>query len=93
VNCLGALLGDGWFRGNYDLDNRRNFVWHAAGIAGPARDYLQRRKKQIVSTDENWKATTGPILLSDIYDGETYDARMERAGWSAPGYDDRIGRA
>src|SRR5439155_23439069 len=25
---------------------------------------------------------------SDIYDGETYDARLERPGWSMPGYDD-----
>jgi len=27
--------------------------------------------------------------MSDIYDGERYDARLEKAGWSRPGYDDR----
>ena len=26
---------------------------------------------------------------NDLYDGETYDARLERAGWSEAGYDDR----
>jgi alpha-L-rhamnosidase len=30
----------------------------------------------------------GPILNSQIYDGESYDARLERAGWNAGGYDD-----
>jgi len=30
----------------------------------------------------------GPILWSEIYDGESYDARREQAGWSSAGYDD-----
>ncbi len=25
---------------------------------------------------KHWRAATGPILASDIYDGETYDARL-----------------
>src|SRR5206468_6098283 len=43
---------------------------------------------QTVVTDSTWKASTGPILVSDIYDGETYDARLEKTGWSSPSYDD-----
>jgi alpha-L-rhamnosidase len=36
-----------------------------------------------VTTDSTWKATTkGPIRANNEYDGETYDARMEMAGWS-----------
>src|SRR4029453_17309943 len=46
-------------------------------------------RKETIATDQNWKATTGPILMSDIYHGETYDARLEKAGWAAPGFDDR----
>ncbi|MGO4756492.1 family 78 glycoside hydrolase catalytic domain, partial [Streptomyces sp. 2MCAF27] len=30
---------------------------------------------------------TGPVLRSEIYDGEVYDARLERDGWSRPGHD------
>src|ERR1700694_825366 len=44
---------------------------------------------QVVSTDNQWRTSTGPILMSDIYDGETYDARLEKSGWSGAGYDDR----
>ncbi len=42
-----------------------------------------------ITSDESWRAATGPILTSDIYDGETYDARLEKQGWSTPDFDDR----
>lgn len=41
-----------------------------------------------VSTNSLWKTAPGPILWNDIYDGETYDARLERSGWDFPGYND-----
>ena len=35
----------------------------------------------------------GPIRSADLYDGEDYDARLERPGWSTAGFDDRrLGR-
>ena len=39
-------------------------------------------------TDSGWKTATGPILGSDLYDGEDYDARLEMPGWNTPGFDD-----
>ncbi|MBC2593221.1 family 78 glycoside hydrolase catalytic domain [Ruficoccus amylovorans] len=33
-----------------------------------------------------WQTAAGPIRLNSIYDGETYDARMEKIGWERPGY-------
>src|SRR5947208_10528275 len=42
-----------------------------------------------VASDSQWKTATGPILTSDIYGGETYDARLERSRWTAASYDDR----
>lgn len=39
-------------------------------------------------TDERWKTAPGPVLASCIYDGETYDAREEIAGWDEPSFDD-----
>src|SRR5438093_439311 len=44
--------------------------------------------QQVIGTGKGWKAATGPIRWSDIYDGESYDARLEKQGWSRPGYDD-----
>ncbi|MDT0569094.1 alpha-L-rhamnosidase N-terminal domain-containing protein [Streptomyces sp. DSM 3412] len=43
----------------------------------------------VTRTDDGWRATdTGPHRADDLYDGQTYDARRELTGWTAPGFDD-----
>src|SRR5205814_2315610 len=44
--------------------------------------------KEIIATDEHWKTSTGAITFDSIYEGETYDARLERPVWDAAEYDD-----
>jgi len=44
---------------------------------------------EINVSDATWKASTGPILMSDIYNGEIYDARLEKKGWSKAGFNDQ----
>ena len=86
ANAVGATLGDGWYRGRLAWRDRRNtYGTDLALLAQIVVRYTDGRE-QIVATDEHWKAATGPILASDIYNGETYDARLERAGWSQAGY-------
>jgi alpha-L-rhamnosidase len=34
-------------------------------------------KKNSVATNNDWHASLGPIITSEIYDGEKYDARLE----------------
>lgn len=88
-NALGAMLGDGWFRGRlgYGGGRRNLYGEHLALLAQLEITYADGTTERIV-TDETWRAARGPILASDIYDGETYDARLERRGWSKAGYDD-----
>ena len=40
-------------------------------------------------SDASWKTAAGPILEDSVYNGETYDARLETPGWERPGFDDR----
>ena len=42
-----------------------------------------------IVTDGSWKASYGPLLESDIFQGETYDANRELTGFSEAGFDDR----
>lgn len=88
-NCLGAILGDGWFRGNIGFHHQRNAYGKKVALLAQLVITYKDGKQQIIGTDENWKASTGPIVSSDIYNGETYDARLERSGWSTANYDDR----
>ena len=88
-NAVGAILGDGWYRGQLGFNPKRNLYGKRLGLRLQLEiRYRDGRSERIVS-DSQWKTATGPILASDIYGGETYDARLERAGWTSAGYDDR----
>ncbi|MGN6672952.1 MAG: family 78 glycoside hydrolase catalytic domain, partial [Thermomicrobiales bacterium] len=88
-NAAGAIVADGWYRGRlaFGGGRRNNYGDRLALLAQLEIRYADGTTDRIV-TGENWRAATGPILASDIYDGETYDARLQRPGWATPGYDD-----
>jgi alpha-L-rhamnosidase len=89
-NTIAASLGDGWYRGRLSFGGGRRNVYgdRLALLAQLEIEYADGATERVV-TDDAWRAATGPIRASDIYDGETYDARLERPGWATSGYDDR----
>ena len=87
-NSLAATLGDGWFRGQVAWNPKRNNYGTKLALLAQLMITFSDGSHQVVGTDEKWKASIGPILASDIYDGETYDARLQQAGWSMPGFND-----
>jgi len=98
ANAIGALLGDGWYAGSVGLaqmalKKKRNIYGdHPRFIAQLEVELADGRKERVVS-DESWRTSReGPILRSDILDGETYDARREMPGWDGPGFDDKTWR-
>jgi alpha-L-rhamnosidase len=88
-NVVGAILGDGWYRGNLGFDGQRNVYGTRLALRLQLEIRYRDGHVERVVSDTQWKTATGPILLSDIYGGETYDARRERPGWAGAGYDDR----
>ncbi|HSH78034.1 MAG TPA: family 78 glycoside hydrolase catalytic domain [Herpetosiphonaceae bacterium] len=89
-NALGAMLGDGWYRGRLGYDGgRRNIYGDRLALLAQLEIRYADGTTDLVVTDETWRAAQGPFLASGIYEGETYDARLEKSGWSMPGYDDR----
>ena len=90
-NAIGAALGDGWFRGRIGFGGGQRNVYgeHLALLAQLEIQYVDGSAERIVTDEaQGWRAATGPILLSGIYDGEIYDARLEYPGWASPGFDD-----
>lgn len=88
-NAMGIILGDGWFRGNLGwIKVRNNYGNKLSTIAQLMVTYTDGSKGVIV-TDRSWRASTGPILESDIYNGELYDATRELEGWSMVDYNDK----
>jgi alpha-L-rhamnosidase len=87
-NALGAILGDGWYRGNIGFRNQRNYYGDKLALIAQLQITYSDGTTETIGTDESWKATTGPIIFSDIYNGETYDARLEMPGWATTSFDD-----
>jgi alpha-L-rhamnosidase len=87
-NAVGVVLGDGWYRGNIGFSRQRNYYGERLGLLCQIKVTYRDGREETISSDQNWKAATGPILWSDIYNGETYDARQEKANWTNPGFSD-----
>jgi len=88
-NVIGVLLGDGWYASAFAWKNER-------GVFGAPPNRLRAQleltfadgRRETVATDGVWRCAPSPILRSEIYDGEVYDARRELPGWSTKGFDD-----
>ena len=88
-NAIGAVLGDGWYRGTLGWrGGRRNIYGDRLALLAQLEVVHADGTTTVVGTDGSWRAGTGPIVRSGLYEGETYDARRERPGWSSPGFDD-----
>jgi len=85
-NVIGIILGDGWFRGK--LDKKRNNYGSQLSTIAELHVRYTGSENEIIQTDESWKASIGPIIESDIYNGEIYNASKELIGWSRQGFDD-----
>ncbi|MBN2611207.1 MAG: glycoside hydrolase family 78 protein [Bacteroidales bacterium] len=87
-NALGAILGDGWYRGFFGWQGKKNIYGEKLALILQMRVLFEDGNDYLLITDRHWKSSTGPILMSDIYNGEIYDARLEIDGWNMPGFDD-----
>ena len=77
-NRLDAMLGAGWYKGKMGfLLLRNNYGTRTAFLMQLTVRYEDGREEVFV-TDESWQGRPGPVTFSEIYDGEHYDARLER---------------
>jgi alpha-L-rhamnosidase len=86
-NVLGAIVGDGWALGRLGWENKRNhYAERPALFAELVLEYEDRT--EVVASDTDFRAGTGGVRENSIYDGETFDARLEPGGWDRVGFDD-----
>ena len=84
--CLGAIVGDGWFRGPFTWQTRANIYGDKAAFLCQLHIEYSDGSEEWVVSDEFWMSHEGPIRQSEIYNGEVYDARLSLEGWSCPNY-------
>ncbi|MCP4313405.1 MAG: family 78 glycoside hydrolase catalytic domain, partial [Bacteroidetes bacterium] len=94
VNAFGSVLSYGWYSGYLGyallvgLPQVKNFYGEVPMLMAQLELEYEDGSKEILVTDKSWKASSGPLLESDLLQGERYDARKELGGWDSSGYDD-----
>ncbi len=82
ANRVSVVLGNGWYKGRYGADGGRvGFYGDRFALICEMRITLEDGTEQVIVTDPAWQAQPSPVVDSDIFDGETVDARI---GWVAP---------
>ena len=92
-NVIGALLGSGWYRGQIGFRKHRNHYGDRLALLAQLDITYTDGTRETIASDAQWKAASSPIQTAEIYGGETYDARLEKTGWEAPGFDDKNWKA
>ena len=89
-NAVGAVLGDGWYRGSLAWSRNWAIFGKSLGLLMQMKIVFTDGTETLITTDESWKANKdGAIRMNDIYNGETYDATKKLTGWDLTGYDDK----
>jgi len=86
ANSIGVLLGGGWYSSP--------MTWAGVRIM-PGPNLLRAQLEltfangthQTIVTDPSWLTAPAPITFSEIYGGESYDARLAPQNWSTPKFD------
>lgn len=84
-NDIGALLANGWYKGNLGWDGKRDLYGDRLALLFQMHIILEDGREVKISSDKDWEVKGSPILLSELYHGETYDARLEseEGNWKA----------
>jgi len=78
-NVAVVAVGDGWYRGFLQWSKKRNWYGTEVGLLYQLEIVTTDGKKQLINSDGSWKSSfDGPIRGADIYNGETFDSRLDK---------------
>ncbi len=94
-NVIGVILGNGRYA-QKPSENLPPYMIEFIELYGqPNKKLLLQVKvnytdgsEELFISDDSWKTENGPIVEDDLCNGEIYDARLEKTGWTKQGFDD-----
>ena len=87
-NSIGVVLGNGWYKGFIGFSGQKNFYGKELAMLFQLEITYADGTKELILSDGSWKSSTGSILTSEIYNGETIDAQVEKSGWNLATFND-----
>jgi len=88
-NAIGVAVGSGWYRGSLVSEKNKNLFGKDIAVLLQINIVYSDGSKESIVSNDSWKSATGGIRYSEIYNGETFDARLEKKGWTLADYDDK----
>jgi alpha-L-rhamnosidase len=87
-NALGALLAPGWYETPLEwFQQPNNYGDTPPALRAQLRIEHTDGSVEWVITDAKWQASTTNIVHTEIYDGESQDARLKQPGWDTAGFE------
>lgn len=89
ANAVGIDVGSGWYRTPLAWQNNRNIYGKKIGLLFQLEIKYSDGSVSTIVSDKNWKTSDrGPVRISEIYNGEVFDNRLEIKGWNESGFRD-----
>jgi alpha-L-rhamnosidase len=82
ANELALVVADGWYRGRIGGEGNLDVYGTRTAALAQLEVTCEDGSTHRLCTDGSWSAGTGPVRGADLYDGETFDARV---GWTVAG--------
>ncbi len=87
-NAIGALLGNGWYRGFIGFSSQHNVYGQDISLLLQLIIRYKDGSTDTIATGPDWHSSTGEVRASEIYNGEFIDHRFAQRGWSLPDFDE-----
>jgi alpha-L-rhamnosidase len=78
--AVAADVAPGWFSGRLGFSEAKPLYGDHVGVLLQLELERSDGSLVVIGTDGSWTASSTPWSVASIYDGETYDARLPRAG-------------
>ncbi|MFK4344399.1 MULTISPECIES: family 78 glycoside hydrolase catalytic domain [unclassified Paenibacillus] len=77
-NRITATVGEGWYSGYLGWQKRKDTYGDTNALLLQMEISYEDDRSELICSDSSWEETSCAILMSDIYNGEIYDARLEQ---------------
>jgi len=85
-NTFGAMIGAGWYKGLMGYHKKRNHYGTQTAFFAQLHVRYEDNSTEVFVTNQECKGHDSPVVFSEIYDGEIYDACLELSDWCSPYY-------
>ncbi|HET8825364.1 MAG TPA: family 78 glycoside hydrolase catalytic domain [Terriglobales bacterium] len=88
-NAMAALLAPGWYSTPLTwVAQANNYGTAPPSLRAQLRIEHSDGSVDWINTDETWRADNSATTSAEIYNGETYDARLVQSGWDTANFTD-----